>query len=79
MKWLDAARTRLRLLFLRRDAESRMNREFQLHIEMEAEHLMRAKGLTADEASMGQVIDMIDTATRAASNLIYAYLQTNNL
>ena len=50
MKWLDAARTRLRLLFLRRNAESRMNREFQLHIEMEAEHLMRAKGLTADEA-----------------------------
>lgn len=37
------------------------------------------QGLTADEASMGQVIDMIDTATRAASNLIYAYLQTNNL
>jgi putative ABC transport system permease protein len=50
MKWLDGARTRLRLLFLRRDAESRMNREFQLHIEMEAEHLMRAKGLPADEA-----------------------------
>jgi hypothetical protein len=50
MKWLDGARARLRLLFLRRDAESRMNREFQLHIEMEAEHLMRAKGLTADEA-----------------------------
>jgi predicted permease len=50
MKWLDGARARLNLLLLRRDAESRMNREFQLHIEMEAEHLMRAKGLTADEA-----------------------------
>ena len=36
MKWLDGARARLRLLFLRGDAESRMNREFQLHIEMEA-------------------------------------------
>jgi predicted permease len=27
-----------------------MNREFLLHLEMEAEHLMRAKGVTADEA-----------------------------
>jgi predicted permease len=27
-----------------------MDREFHLHIEMEAEHLMRAKGLAADEA-----------------------------
>jgi predicted permease len=50
MKWVDGARTRLRLLFGRQEAESRMNREFQLHIEMEAEHLMRARGLTADEA-----------------------------
>jgi MacB-like periplasmic core domain len=52
MKWLDGARARLRLLFLRRDAESRMNREFQLHIDMEAEHLMRAKGLTADDVKL---------------------------
>src|SRR5687767_1158585 len=50
MRWLDGARTRLGLLFGRQDAESRMNREFHLHIEMEAEHLMRAKGLTAVEA-----------------------------
>jgi predicted permease len=50
MKWLDAARARLRLLFRRQGAESRMNREFDLHIEMEVEHLMRAKGLTPDEA-----------------------------
>jgi putative ABC transport system permease protein len=50
VKWLDGARTRLRLLFRRQDAESRMNREFQLHLEMEAEHLMRTSGLTADEA-----------------------------
>src|SRR5919108_5808114 len=50
MKWLDGARTRLRLLFGRQDAESRMNREFELHIEMEAEHLVRTKGLTLDEA-----------------------------
>jgi hypothetical protein len=37
------------------------------------------QGLTADENAMGQVVDAIDTATRAASNLIYAYLQTHNL
>lgn len=50
MKWLDIARTRLRLLFARRDAESRMHDEFRLHVEMEAEQLMRAKGLAPDEA-----------------------------
>jgi hypothetical protein len=37
------------------------------------------QGLTADEGSMGQVVDAVDTATRAASNLIYAYLQANGL
>jgi hypothetical protein len=37
------------------------------------------QGLTADENAMGQVVDAIDTATRAASNLIYAYLQTSDL
>ncbi|MPZ48742.1 MAG: hypothetical protein GEU75_05415 [Dehalococcoidia bacterium] len=37
------------------------------------------QGLTADETSMGRVVDAIDTATRAASNMIYAYLQTNDL
>jgi len=37
------------------------------------------QGLTAEEGAMGQVVDAIDTATRAASNLIYAYLQTNGL
>src|SRR5688572_18813445 len=50
MKWRDAARARLRLLFARRAAESRMNQEFQLHIELESEQLMRAKGLTPGEA-----------------------------
>ena len=35
MKWLDAARTCLGLLFARRAAESRMNQEFQLHIELD--------------------------------------------
>jgi len=37
------------------------------------------QGLTADEKAMGRVVDGIDTATRAASNLIYAYLQTHDL
>jgi hypothetical protein len=37
------------------------------------------QGLTADEGAMGRVVDAIDTATRAASNLIYTYLQTNDL
>jgi putative ABC transport system permease protein len=50
MKWLDSARARLHLLFARRAAESRMNTEFRFHIEMEAEELMRVKGLTPDEA-----------------------------
>jgi hypothetical protein len=35
MKWLDSARTRLRLLFAGRAAESRMNEEFRFHLEME--------------------------------------------
>jgi hypothetical protein len=37
------------------------------------------QGLTADEGAMGQVVDALDTVTRAASNLIFAYLQTKNL
>jgi predicted permease len=50
MNWLDAARTRLRLLFGRQGAESRMDREFHVHMQMEADHLMRTEGLTPDEA-----------------------------
>ena len=37
------------------------------------------QGLTADEGAMGRVVDAVDTATRAASNLIFAYLQTQDL
>ena len=48
--WLDALRARLGLLFARRTAESRMTEEFRLHIELEAEHLMREEGLAAFEA-----------------------------
>jgi predicted permease len=50
MRWLDGARTRVCLLFARREAESRMNKEFRFHIEMETERLMHAEGLTAVEA-----------------------------
>ena len=50
MKWLDSARTRLRLLFARRAAESRMNDEFRFHIEMETDRLIRAEGRAPDEA-----------------------------
>ncbi len=37
------------------------------------------QGLTADEGAMGRVVDAVDTVTRASSNLIYSYLQANNL
>ena len=50
MKWFDSARARLRLLFARRAAESRMHDEFRFHVEMETDRLMRAKGLAPDEA-----------------------------
>jgi predicted permease len=50
VKWIDAARARLRLLVARRAAESRMDREFRQHIELETEQLMRARGLPPEEA-----------------------------
>ena len=50
MKRFDSACVRLRLLFARRGAESRMNDEFRFHIEMETDQLMRAKGFAPDEA-----------------------------
>ena len=50
MSWLDATRTRLRLLFARRAAESRIDEEFRFHVEMEAEKLMRERGLEPVEA-----------------------------
>ncbi len=37
------------------------------------------QGLSADERVMEHVVDAITTVTRASSNLIFAYLQTNNL
>jgi hypothetical protein len=50
MRWMDAARARLGLLFARRAAESRMNEEFRFHLEMETERLIREEGLSAIEA-----------------------------
>src|SRR5688500_8668795 len=50
MSWLAATRTRLRLLFGRRAAESRMDEEFRFHIDMEAEKLVRERGLDPGEA-----------------------------
>jgi hypothetical protein len=40
---------------------------------------IHVQGLSADESVMGNVVDAIDTVTRAASNLIYAYLQAHDL
>jgi hypothetical protein len=37
------------------------------------------QGLTADEDAMAKVVDAIDSATRASSNLIFAYLETHEL
>src|SRR5262245_2783071 len=49
MSWLDGVRTRLRLLS-GRSADVRMQREFDFHLEMEAERLMRDEGLPLAEA-----------------------------
>ena len=50
MSWFEASRARMRLLFGRRSAESRMEKEFHFHLEMEAERLVREEGLDPDEA-----------------------------
>ncbi len=50
MSWLEASRARLRLLFGRRAAESRMTLEIRSHIEMETDRLVREQGLNAVEA-----------------------------
>ena len=50
MSWLEGTRTRLRLLFARRAAESRMNEEFRFHIDMETERRIRESGLDPAEA-----------------------------
>ena len=49
MRWIHAARTRLRLL-RRPSAESRMNDEMRFHLEMETARLVRDRGLDPVEA-----------------------------
>jgi predicted permease len=49
MSWLDGVRARLHLLS-GRSAESRMQREFAFHLEMETERLMREEGAAPAEA-----------------------------
>jgi putative ABC transport system permease protein len=56
MSLLHAARTRVRLLFARRDAEARMDEEFGFHVDMEAERLVRELGLEPREARRRAVI-----------------------
>ena len=50
MRRFDGARARLRLLFSRDDAEHRMNEEFDFHVEMETQRLVRDAGLDPREA-----------------------------
>ena len=50
MGWIEGARTRLRLLFDRQSAESRMREEIRFHVEMETERIMRATGVDRAEA-----------------------------
>jgi hypothetical protein len=47
---LHAVRARIRLLLGRRAAEQRMDEEMRFHVEMEAERLVRERGLEAGEA-----------------------------
>jgi predicted permease len=50
MSWLDGSRARLRLLFNRGAAESRLTKEIGFHVDMETERLVREQGLDAVEA-----------------------------
>ena len=50
MSWLASTRTRLRLLFARRAAESRMDEEFRFHLDMETKRLVREHCLEPEEA-----------------------------
>ncbi len=50
MSWLEGSRARLRLLFNRGAAESRMTKEIGFHVDMETERLVSEQGLDAVEA-----------------------------
>lgn len=61
MSWLLAARTRLRLLLARRDAEARMDEEFRLHIELETEKNIR-EGMDPREARRQALLATVGAA-----------------
>lgn len=50
MRWVSAARTRLKLFVGRRAAESRIDEELDFHIDMETDRIIREQGLAPDEA-----------------------------
>jgi hypothetical protein len=50
MSWVEGFRARLRLLFGRRAAESRMTTEIRFHVDMETQRLVREQGLDPIEA-----------------------------
>ena len=50
MSWLDAARTRARLVLSPRASETRTDEEFRFHLDMETNRLVREAGLSHDEA-----------------------------
>ncbi|MCY4123444.1 MAG: ABC transporter permease, partial [Acidobacteria bacterium] len=50
MRWVDAARARLRLLLFGGEVEKRMDEEFRFHLDMETERLVREGGVDRREA-----------------------------
>ena len=50
MRWMDAARARLRLLLFREEVEQRMDEEFRFHLDMETARLVREAGVDPREA-----------------------------
>ena len=60
MSWLEGSRARLRLLFNRGAAESRMTKEIGFHVDMETERLVREQGLEAVEARRRMGEELVD-------------------
>ena len=50
MRWIDASRARMRLLFGRRTSDARFSHEIDFHIQMETERLQREEHLDETEA-----------------------------
>ena len=51
MRWVYAARARLRLLLFREEVEQRMDEEFRFHLDMETERLVREAGVDPRESA----------------------------